>query len=86
MRFALKERKNAAYIKCARHIKRGSEHKLAMKSDIKSTLADEKFDFAEIEEIVIKYNATNSITCDQRSGDFKSDCNLILATYKMACL
>ena len=49
-------------------------------ADIQSLQADEKLNFEEIEEIITKYNATNSITCNQRSGDVESDCNLILAT------
>ena len=49
-------------------------------ADIQSPQADEKLNFEEIEEIITKYNATNSITCNQRSGDVESDCNLILAT------
>ena len=36
-------------------------------------------DAAEINDIVIKYNTTNVLTCDQRPGYFKAEINVIFA-------
>ena len=46
---------------------------------IKLPPADEKVSVAEIEEIIIKYNTTNVITCDQRPGYVKSGLDIVFA-------
>merc|ERR1719410_2961116 len=47
--------------------------------DSKLPPADQKFSVAEIQDIIIKYNTTNVITCDQRPGYIKSELDFIFA-------
>ena len=53
--------------------------KIVFWTDIKLSQAYETVNSAEINDIIITYNTTNVLTCDQRPGYFKAEINVIFA-------